>query len=99
MRDNVPAKQLDRSHHLLVGYRPELLHAHQMVQSGNFLDVLELLDTGVGTATDNGPVPEQVVHVDLVPRDALGQVGAGTLRLPSLTAACSCPPTVNIVLT
>ena len=42
MRDDVFSEQPDRFHHLFVRYRPELLHAHHVIQPGDFLNVLDL---------------------------------------------------------
>src|SRR5215469_11843048 len=80
MWNHVLAEQPNRFHDLVVRYRPELLHTHQVVQTGDLLNVLELLDAGIGTTADNRPIVDQVVHVDLVLRYVLGQVGAGALR-------------------
>jgi hypothetical protein len=60
MRDDVFSEQPDRFHHLFVQYRPELLHAHHVIQSGDFVNMLDLLDAGVGATADHRAITQQV---------------------------------------
>jgi hypothetical protein len=42
MQNDMFSERPDRFHHLFVRYRPELLHAHHVIQPGDFLNVLDL---------------------------------------------------------